>query len=148
MSNNTNEAIAVETKDVVIVEDTPLLNLSYMKTLCKDEQYEDLCIQIIEYTIISGVLYEYYSMTNDNNNLSVKLCVLLYYHETGVLRHYNPPTGPKKYYNTKAKIFKDFYPSMEDVCKELLIKENPIILNSHIIAKETLNLCKNMILQY
>ena len=68
MSNNINKAIAVETEEVVIVEDTPLLNLSYIKTLYRDEQYEDLRPQIVEYTIMSGVLYEYYPLTSDDNN--------------------------------------------------------------------------------
>ena len=72
--------------------------------------------------------------------------MLLYYYKAGILRHYNLPTGSKKYYNIKAKIFENFYPSIEDACEKLLAKENPVILNSRIIAKELLNSYKNMIL--
>ena len=110
MSNNISKAIAVETKEVVVVKDTSLLNLPYMKTLCKDEQYKDLCMQIVECTIMPSVLYKYYSLTSDDNNLRAKLHILLHYHKIGILRHCNPPAGPKKHYNTKAKIFKNFYP--------------------------------------
>ena len=73
MSNNVNEIIAAETDDMVIVKDTPLLNLPCIKTLHKGKQYEDLCTQIVECTIMSGMLYEYYPLTSDDNNLWVKL---------------------------------------------------------------------------
>ena len=41
----------------------------------------------------------------------------------GVLRYYNPPTDPKKHYNTKAKIFENFYLSIEDAFKKYLQKK-------------------------
>jgi len=119
-SSNTTSTTSDEP---IIIRVTKKPRFPNMKNFVQEAKYESSRKQVVQAMIMTGVLCDYYPIIkNDPKNPWVKLFEQLHNTEMGVFRHYEIPTGNKKYYEMKKKWTENFFPTVIKELNDKLIK--------------------------